>query len=90
MFNCKQCEEKEKLIDYLKSQVKDLTDRLMAFNSDAFYRYKQETKELPPLYPEGVDDKGVRFSYKEMDTEKAKDEIFRAMGEEPINVEDEK
>lgn len=85
---CNICTEKEKVIEFLKSQNKDLYDRLMAFNERAFTYYKAETKSGEPLFPVGVDKDGNVFSYKDTDIKEAKDEIFRAFGEEIITVED--
>lgn len=88
MFKCKACLEKDKIIDFLKGQNKDLYDRLMAFNKDAFTYYKAENKQGGPLYPWAVDKDGKRFSYQDADPEEAKSDVLRAMGEEPITVED--
>lgn len=88
MFNCKTCLEKDKHILFLEKQNKDLYDRLMAFNKDAFTYYKAETKQGEPLYPQGLDKDGKVFSYKDQDPQKAREEIFRAMGEDPITVEE--
>lgn len=88
MFKCVSCIEKDKLISFLKEQNKDLYDRLMAFNKDAFLYYKAETKTGPPLYPTGVDKNGEKFSYEDTSPIKARDEIFRAMGEETITVDE--
>ena len=88
MFRCKICREKEKQIEFLKEQNKDLYDRLMAFNKDAFTYYKAETKTGEPLYPYGLDKDGKPFSYEETNPQQTNDEVIRAMGEEPITVED--
>jgi len=88
MFKCKICAEKDKQIEFLKAQNKDLYDRLMAFNKDAFTYYKAETKSGKALYPFAINEKGEVFDYKDIDPAKAKEEIFRAMGEEPITVEE--
>ncbi len=87
MFRCKLCIEKDKLISFLKEQNKDLYDRLMSFNHDAFVHYKAETKSGKVLFPFAFDDKG-KLDYKDTDPVKTTDEIFRAMGEEPITVEE--
>ena len=88
MFKCKICEQKDKLIEILQSQNKDLLDRLMSFNPDVFSLYKQETKQGEPLYPFGIDEKGKLFDYKDVNLEEANSDTLRAMGEQPINVED--
>jgi len=88
MFRCKSCREKDKIISFLKEQNKDLYDRLMAFNKDAFVHYKAETKTGKPLYPIGLDKDGKQINYGDTDPVVARDEIFRAMGEEPITVEE--
>lgn len=86
-FKCSRCQEKDKHISFLEKQNKDLYDRLMSFNKDAFVHYKAETKSGPLLYPFAFDEKG-RLDYKDTNPEKTTDEIFRAMGEEPITVEE--
>ena len=88
--SCSTCAEKDKIIDFLKSQNKDLYDRLMAFNEKAFIHYKAETKTGAPLFPIGVDKDGNEFSYKDTDIKEAQDEMFRAFGEEIVTVEDKK
>jgi hypothetical protein len=62
-------------------------DRLMAYSKEAFIYYKQENKELPPIYPVGVDEKGIIFSHKDFDPEKAEQEVLNAMGDDYINLE---
>ena len=90
MFKCKLCIEKDRIIELLRTQVLDLHDRLMAYNREAFTAYKQENKsnDLPPLYPMGIDSKGKLMDYKDMDKEKAEEDIVRAFGEEFIEVDD--
>ena len=88
MFECKKCQEKDKFIEFLKAQNKDLYDRLMAFNNDAFVHYKAETKQGELLYPFGIDEKGKLFDYKEANLEEAGSDALRAMGEQPVNVEE--
>lgn len=85
---CETCSEKDKYIEFLKEQNKDLYDRLMAFNKDAFIHYKAETRSGEPLFPYGVDEKGKPISYKDTDPAKTNDEIFRAMGEDSFSVEE--
>lgn len=85
---CKVCAEKEKQITFLKEQNKDLYDRLMAFNQQAFTVYNAEKKPVEQLYPIGIDEKGKVFSYKDTNLEKQQEEMFKAFGEEPITVED--
>lgn len=60
----------------------------MAFNRDAFVNYKAENKQGETLYPFGVDEKGKPFDYKDMNLEEANSDAIRAMGEQPITVED--
>lgn len=86
-LKCRCCAEKDKHIEFLEKQNKDLHDRLMAFNKDAFCYYKAETKQGEPLYPVGMALDGKIFSYKDVDMKKAADDTFRAMGEEPITVD---
>lgn len=88
--SCTVCAEKDKVIEFLKAQNKDLYDRLMAFNEKAFTYYKAETKSGELLFPVGVDKDGNAFSYADTDIKEAKDEIFRAFGEEIVTVEDKK
>ncbi len=88
MFGCKRCPEKDKHIEFLEKQNKDLYDRLMAFNKDAFVHYKAETRSGELLFPYGVDEKGKPLNYKDTNPAITNDEIFRAMGEEPITVEE--
>ena len=88
MFKCQTCSEKDKIIEFLKEQNKDLLDRLMAFNKDAFTYYNAEKKIGEPLYPIGVNDKGEIVDYKTLDITKANQDMFNAFGEEPIEVED--
>ena len=88
MFKCKICLEKDKQIEFLKTQNKDLYDRLMAFNKDAFTYYKAETKTGEPLFPFAVDKDGKQFSYKDSNPNKTNDEVLRAMGEDSISVEE--
>ncbi len=88
MFECKRCPEKDKHIEFLEKQNKDLYDRLMAFNKDAFVHYKAESRVGEPLFPIGLDKDGKSFSYKSTDPTKTNEEVYRAMGEEPINVEE--
>jgi hypothetical protein len=88
MFKCKLCSEKDKLIEYLKAQNKDLQDRILAFAKEAFVYYKAEQKNQEPLFPVGVDEKGELFNYKGVDLEKQKEEIMRAYGEESYAVEE--
>lgn len=88
MFKCRACAEKDKHIRFLEEQNKDLYDRLMAFNKDAFVYYKAENKKGEDLYPIGITEDGKLYNYKDMDLEKAREEEFRAFGENPISVED--
>jgi hypothetical protein len=90
MFRCKVCEEKSKVIARLEAQNKDLLDRLMAYSKEALCYYKAETKEAKVLYPIGVDNDGKLIDYKDLDIDKAQEEVFRAMGEESMSVEDNK
>lgn len=87
---CAICAEKDKVIELLKAQNKDLYDRLMAFNEKAFTYYKAETKSGEPLYPVGIDKDGKEFSYKDVNIKEAQDEVYRAFGEEMIMVEEKK
>ena len=91
MFDCKVCSAKDRHIEFLEIQNKDLYDRLMAFNKDAFLHYKAESRvggEL--LYPKAVDVNGDRFSYEGSDPQESNSEILSAMGEDPVTVEDKK
>lgn len=88
MFKCQACIAKDAIIEMLKEQNKDLLNRLMSFNKDAFIAYQAETKQGEPLFPIGVDAQGKQFSYKDTDLEKRREEEFRAFGEEFITVED--
>ena len=88
MFRCKICLAKDKHIEFLEKQNKDLYDRLMAFNKDAFAHYKAETRSGKPLFPYGVDEKGKPIDYKDTNPAKTNDEIFRAMGEDSFSVEE--
>lgn len=88
MFDCKICKEKDKHIEFLEKQNKDLYDRLMAFNQDAFLNYKAETKQGEPLYPFGIDEKGKLIHYKDINLEEANSDALRMIGEQPITVED--
>ena len=88
MFRCKGCIEKDKHIEFLEKQNKDLYDRLMAFNKDAFLHYKAETKSGGSLFPHGVDEKGKPISYKDTNPAETNQEIFRAMGEDSFSVEE--
>ena len=95
MFNCKICIEKDKRIEALckaneklQEHIKDLYDRLMAFNKDAFTYYKAETKSGKPLFPHGVDAKGRIINYEGTDPTETNEEILRSMGEDNINVEE--
>lgn len=88
MFKCKSCIEKDKHIAFLENQNKDLYDRLMAFNKDAFTYYKAEIKQGEDLFPIAVDKDGKVFSYKDTNSEEAREDVLRAMGEQPITVED--
>ncbi len=90
MFECKVCAANKEYIIFLEGQVKELQDRLMSFASDAFTRYKAETKTGEVLYPNGIDESGQEIDYSKIDLKKLEDETFRAFGEEPITVEDEK
>ena len=85
---CVLCSEKDKQIDYLQKQNKELLDRFMAYSKEALYNYKKESGELPPLYPFSVDDKGNIISEEATDIKQAKEEIFRAFAEDPITVEE--
>ena len=89
MFKCRVCGEKDKHIEFLEKQNKDLYDRLMAFNRDAFSVYQAEKKEGEPLFPIGIDAQGKLVSYKDTEPEKTNDEIFRAYGEDIYEVEEE-
>ena len=88
MFNCKGCEEKERTIQFLKEQNKDLMDRLMAFSKDALVIYNAEKQPKEPLFPIATDKDGKVFTYKDMNLHEAKDDIFRAFGEEVVTVEE--
>jgi hypothetical protein len=88
MFKCKSCLSKDKEIEYLRIQNKDLLDRIMAFTKDTLYTYKKETGDLPPLYPYSLDDKGAIVSEETTDIKSAKEDIYRAFAEEPITVEE--
>ena len=88
MFKCKNCSEKEKIIELLREQNKDLLDRLMSFNQQAFTVYNAEKKQGDKLFPVAMDKDGQIFSYKDTDLQEAKDEMFRAFGEDPLTVED--
>ncbi len=91
MFNCKLCIEKEKRIESLEARNKDLLDRLMAFNANAFTHYKAENKTGDPLFPQALDeDTGKVFSYGEEKPDKIKTDIYNAMGEEAVMVEGKK
>jgi hypothetical protein len=54
MFECKVCKAKDKEIEFLRKQVNDLQDRLMALVGDALYKFnardlaKQQVP--PPVY----------------------------------------
>lgn len=87
-FKCRICQEKDKRIAFLEQQNKDLYDRLMAFNKDAFTYYKAETKKGSDLFPIGMDKDGKVFSYENTDIEGAREEVLRAYGEEIITVEE--
>lgn len=86
-WNCRNCKEKEKIIQLLIKQNTELLDRLMAFNRDAFVSYQAEKKTGEPLFPVGVDEKGAKFSYKDVDVKQAEQDVFNALGEEPVEVE---
>lgn len=88
MFKCRICLEKEKTIEFLKKQNKDLYDRLMAFNENAFTHYKAETKSGEPLFPHGVDAKGEPINYEGTDPTQTNQEILRSMGEDSYSVEE--
>lgn len=87
---CAVCGEKDKIIEFLKAQNKDLYDRLMAFNEKAFTYYKAETKTGEQLFPIGLDKDGKEFSYKDVNIKEAQDEVYRAFGEEMVMVEEKK
>jgi hypothetical protein len=88
MFKCRVCSEKDKQIAFLEEQNKDLYDRLMSFNQDAFVYYKTQSNQGEPLYPYAEDMKGKRFSYKDTSPSETNEQVFRAMGEDPITVEE--
>ena len=88
MFECKVCLEKDKRIIYLENLVKDLNNRLLAFSKEAFTYYKSQEKNPEPLYPTAISEDGKIIDYKDMDLEKANEDIFRAFGENPITVEE--
>jgi len=88
MFKCKLCKEKEKLIEILIKQNKELHDRLMSFNERQFLNFKAEERSDKPLYPYGVDSDGKVIDYKNVDIKEAQDDVFRAFGEEPVTVEE--
>lgn len=90
MFRCKICEEKDKVIKILTEQNKELHDRVMAFNERAFVTFQAEKKQGKPLFPIGIDAQGKPFNYKDTDLNTMRDETFRAFGEEPIEVEEDK
>ncbi len=90
MFSCQVCPEKDKLIEFLKAQNKDLHDRLMSFNERQFLNFKAEERSREPLYPTGVDKDGKVFSYKDASPEQAEEDVKRAVGEDVITVEDKK
>lgn len=89
MFKCDKCKEKDAFITFLKEQNKDLHDRLMAFNKEAFSYYKAENgNNRETLYPRGVDEKGEIVDYSKFDIEQMRVETLRAWEENPRIVED--
>lgn len=88
MFKCQTCKEKDKHIEFLEKQNKDLYDRLMAFNKEAFAHYKAESRTTEALYPFGMDKDGQIFSYADRKPEKMQEDVFRAIGEDMVTVED--
>ena len=85
----KKLEEKHhRDINELKIEKKDLLDRLMAFNENAFVYYKAETKSGKPLFPHGTDAKGKPINYEGTDPTETNEEILRSMGEDIITVEE--
>jgi len=87
---CRACKEKEEIIKLLKDQNAELFDRVMAFTKDAFITYQAEKKTGEPLYPIGTDEKGEKFSYKDLNVKQAEQDVLNALGEEPVEVEDKK
>ena len=87
-FTCKLCIEKEKLISVLIKQNKDLHDRLMSFNERQFLNFKAEERSTKPLYPYGIDSKGKPIDYQNINIKESQEEIFRALGEDPLTVEE--
>lgn len=88
MFKCKLCAEKDRVIDLLKEQNKDLHDRLMSFNERQFLSYGAEKRSNGPLFPLAVDKDGKQFSYKDVNIKEAETEVYRAFAEEPVTVEE--
>jgi len=88
MFNCKLCIEKDKRIEALEAQNRDLMDRLMSFNANAFTHYKAENKSKEPLFPQALDEvENKVFSYGDEKPDKIKTDVLAAVGEEAVFVE---
>lgn len=88
MFKCQTCKEKDRHIDFIEKQNKDLYDRLMAFNKEAFAHYKAESRTTEALYPFGMDKNGEMFSYNSQKLNKIQEDVSRAMCEDMVTVED--
>lgn len=84
---CLVCEQLKYQNEYLQKQVKDLLDRLMAFNQDAFIRYQAEVKPKENLYPSAIDEKGNQIIYNS-NPEEAEAEAMKILGGNPITVDE--
>ena len=90
MFQCNSCKEKEKLIEYLKEQNTTLLDRIMAYSQESFLRFEASKQPKTILYPQGVDEQGKLFDYKDSEPDEATEEQERAFGlnQGTINIEE--
>lgn len=55
MFKCEKCKHLEREIDYLRSQVKTLTDRLVALAAPHVYEMIEPKKTNSTYYGDGRD-----------------------------------
>jgi hypothetical protein len=84
---CDACDILKALLAEERKINKDLLDRLMSFNQDAFNRYQAEVKPKTPLYPSAIDESGKEIVYNDS-AEKQADEAWKLLSGEPINVDE--
>lgn len=86
-FKCQKCILLESLLAEERRINKELLDRLMSFNRDAFSTYQAEIKPKTNLYPSAVNEKGEEIVYND-NPEKVESEAWKILGGEPATVDE--